>query len=64
MPDSGWLWRLLDRLTAFLPGPPDGKPSTTVLPDPQQEGLTETERVSRWRLWRQRLEKAGRGGYR
>ena len=58
------LWRLLDRLTSFMPGPPDKKPRPTVIPDPNEPGISDATRRARLRLWRHRYEKQGKGGYR
>jgi hypothetical protein len=58
------LWRLLDRLTSFLPGPPDGHPPPSTLPDPNEPGISQRTRRARLRLWRHRYEKGGKGGYR
>ena len=58
------LWRLLDRLTSFLPSAPDGRPPRSSLPDPNEPGISQRTRRARWRLWRHRYEKGGKGGYR
>lgn len=60
----GRLWRVLDRLTAFLPGQPKEIPAASLILDPDEPGISEETRLARRRLWRQRYEKAGKGGYR
>ena len=55
------LWRLLDRLTSFLPSPPDGRPPPSTLPDPNEPGISERRRRARLRLWLQRYDKGGKG---
>jgi hypothetical protein len=64
MTASGSLWRLVERLTAFLPSPPADREHPSSVPDPQEPGISTDERVARWRLWRHGKEKAGKGGYR
>jgi hypothetical protein len=61
---TGRFWRMVDRLTAFLPVPPEESERPSVVPDPQEPGISNDERISRWRLWRHGKEKAGKGGYR
>jgi hypothetical protein len=58
------MWSLLDRLTAFLPGPPSRHPPPSTLPDPNEPGISPATRRARLRLWRHRYEKQGKGGYR
>lgn len=57
------LWRVLDRLLFFLPGPPDGRAKPSVMPDPAEPGITDAERLARRKLWRMRYTKSGKGGH-
>jgi hypothetical protein len=58
------LWRILDRLTAFLPGASNERAEVLTTPSPNEPGLDTETRRARWRLWRHRYAKQGRGGYR
>jgi len=56
------LWRLLDRLTCYLSGPPDGRPAPSTLPDPDEPGISGRTQKARRRLWRRRYQKRPQGG--
>lgn len=58
------VWRTLDRLTAFLPSPPGQRSDPPITPNPDDPGLDPETRLARWRLWRRRYEKQGKGGFR
>ena len=56
------LWRLLDRLTAFVPGSPAELAAYTTVPDPDEKGVSPETRAARLRLRRYRYVKRGKGG--
>jgi len=58
------LLTLLDRLTAFVPGPPSMRPDPSTVPDADDTRATPTSRRARRRLWSLTYEKRGKGGYR
>ena len=58
------VWRALDRLMSFVPGPPDGRPPPTTVPDPNEPGISESTRRARLSLLLKRYEKSGKGGHR
>jgi hypothetical protein len=58
------LWQVLDRLTGFIPGPPTQRPDVRSVPDPDDPRVSPETRRARRQLWRQKHEKAGKGGYR
>lgn len=60
----GRSWRMFDRLTAWLPAARDDRKPPSVVPNPQEHGIGTEEHEARWRLWRHRLGKEGKGGYR
>ncbi len=53
--------RLLDRLLSVLPAPPDERPRSSSLPDPNEPGISAEEREHRLRLMTTLLEKRTRG---
>lgn len=64
MADRARLVRLLDRLTGFIPGPPAQRPDVRSVPDADDPRVSPETRRARRQLWRQKYEKAGKGGYR
>ncbi|MBP1704750.1 MAG: hypothetical protein H6Q36_489 [Chloroflexi bacterium] len=56
------LLRLLDRLTALVPGSPAEPTMYTTVPDPDERGISDETRQARLRLRRYRFEKRGKGG--
>ena len=62
MADHGYLWRLLERLTSFVPSGPDQRRYPASLPDPDEPGISAETRQARLRLLLQIHEKKSRGG--
>ncbi len=58
------IWRMIDRLMSFLPGPPDEQTRPSSFPDPNEPGLSPREREARLELMRKSLGKDGHGGFR
>jgi hypothetical protein len=50
MADRDLLWRVLDRLTAFLPSGPRERPSSPSRPDPYEPGISGQTRTARLRM--------------
>jgi len=51
MADREWLWRMVDRLTAFLPSGPEARPPSPTRPDPFAPGISQQTRRARMRMF-------------